>query len=688
MSFKELGLSRHYDSDSDSGLLDTYQKIVSQSQQYDRLTGFFSSSIYAAVEFLLGDAWRQPDKKMRIICSPQLSPRDLEAISTGYSLRQASVESIVDTIDELWLRSEESNLGLRALASLIACSQLSIKIATPTTGKGMYHSKIGLCRDFEDNWLCFHGSANESFQGLALNWETLDLDFSWGSADDIDDIDHWKKRFEDAWANRLERFDVVEFPEMAKEKLRQYSQDEPHQVADELARFLETDRPKQTSGARGLPELFEYQRRVLEAWRANQFRGIIDHVTGAGKTITALTAIRDHCSKGLPALVLVPRDGLQSQWISEIDQYMGGSVSVLPVGGSMGGGPQNWSGELPRFTSPDRALGGRVVVAVVKTATGAEFTKRIRAGLHLLVVADEVHNMGSPTARRVLETLEPTVARLALSATYQRANDEVGTRAIEDFFGVVLEPKFGIRDAINLGRLVPYYYDFEICNLDEEESKRFASLTKRINSMRGKDDDESRSALKLLLSQRARVVKGAKEKIDVAKRVFDQFYSDADRWLVYCDDREQLDAVYEVLDSAGYPCAKYFAEMTGSKSETLDYLAIPGKIVISIKCLDEGINIPEVDKALILASSTNPREYIQRRGRVLRKSKNKTRATIIDVLVLDDHDAPALSSEVDRMSSFIDDALNDAPRLKLLSLLSGQVLSSYIDDFEEEEVDD
>jgi superfamily II DNA or RNA helicase len=183
-------------------------------------------------------------------------------------------------------------------------------------------------------------------------------------------------------------------------------------------------------------------------------------------------------------------------------------------------------------------------------------------------------------------------------------------------------------------------------------------------------------------------VKGAKEKIDLARRVFDRFYSEDDRWLVYCDDRGQLDAVYETLSSAGYSCAKYYAEMTGSKSETLDYLSIPGKIVISIKCLDEGINIPEVDKALILASSTNPREYIQRRGRVLRKSKNKSRATIIDVLVLDDHNAPALFSEVDRMSSFIDDALNSAPRLKLLNYLSGQALRSYLDDFEEEEIDE
>lgn len=688
MSFKELEISRHYDSDSMDGLLDIYKAIIKDCRRYDRFTGYFSSSIYGAVEFLLGESWRQPDKSMRMICSPELSARDVEAMTAGYSLREASEESILRTIDDLWIGTSESNLGVRALASLIANGQLEIKIATPKASQGMYHSKIGLFEDFHGNWLYFHGGANESFQGLALNWDTLDLKFSWGSEDDASDIEHWKRRFEDAWGDNLSRFDVVPFPEVAKEKLSQYSKEEPFEVAGELGRFFDRLKPKGQVEKRGLPSLFEYQSNVLEAWEANNFRGIIDHVTGAGKTITALTAIRDHCAQGLPALVLVPRDGLQSQWITEMDRYMSGSVSILAVGGSLGGGVGNWSKELPRFTSPDIALGGRVIVAVVKSASGQEFQRRIRSGEHLLVVADEVHNIGSPTARTVMKSLNSTAKRLGLSATYKRSNDEVGTTAIEEFFGDVLQPPFGIRDAIREGRLVPYYYDFEVCNLNEDEIKKFKSLTQRIVWLSNKGDDASKSSLTQLLSQRAKVVKSAGEKVDVARRVFERHYTETDRWLVYCDDKNQLDAVFETLTTAGYPCAKYYAEMLGSKSETLDYLSIPGKIVISIKCLDEGINIPEVDKALILASSTNPREYIQRRGRVLRKSKNKATATIIDVLVLDDEDSPVLRSEIDRMSSFIDDSLNDAPRIKLLKYMSGQVLQSYIEDFEEGEEED
>jgi superfamily II DNA or RNA helicase len=683
MSFKELELGRHYDSDSIDGLLDIYKAIIKECRTYDRFTGYFSSSIYGAVEFLLGESWRQPEKVLRMICSPELSARDVEAISAGYSLREASEDSILRCIDELWLETSDSNLGVRALASLIANGQLEIKIATPKSGQRLFHSKIGLFEDVDGNWLYFHGGANESYQGLALNWDTLDLKFSWGSDDDVNDIDHWKKRFEDAWGDKLTRFDVVPFPEVAKEKLSQYTKEEPSEVADELSRFFNRLKPKGQVEKRGLPKLFEYQSDVLKAWEDNSFRGIIDHVTGAGKTITALTAIRDHCAQGLPALVLVPRDGLQSQWISEIDQYMAGSVSVLAVGGSLGGGASNWSKDLPRFTSPDKALGGRVIVAVVRSASGQEFQRRIRTGGHLLVVADEVHNMGSPTARTIMTSLESTKKRLGLSATYKRSNDEVGTTAIEEFFGNVLQPPFGIRDAIREGRLVPYYYDFEVCNLNEDEIKKFKSLTQRIMGLSGKEDDSSKSSLTQLLSQRAKVIKSAGEKVEVARRVFERHYTDTDRWLVYCDDKNQLEAVFDTLSSAGYPCAKYYADMSGSKSETLDYLSIPGKVVISIKCLDEGINIPEVDKALILASSTNPREYIQRRGRVLRKSKNKTTATIIDVLVLDDNDSPVLRSEIDRMSSFIDDSVNDAPRLKLVKYMSGQLLQSYAEDFEE-----
>lgn len=684
MSFKQLELSRHYDSDSVDGLLDIYQAIIKECRHYDRFTGYFSSSIYGAVEFLLGESWRQPEMTLRMICSPELSARDVDAITTGYSLRDASSQAIMRSIDDLWLGTLESNLGVRALACLIANGQLEIKIATPKSGVGIYHSKIGLFEDIEGNWLYFHGGANESFQGLALNWDTLDLKFSWGSADDADDIKHWQKRFEDAWNNKLERFDVVPFPDVAKEKLSQYSTEDPQQVFEELHEFFARSRPKETAKKPGLPPLFEYQSEVLRNWELNNYRGIVDHVTGAGKTITALTAIRDHCTRGLPALVLVPRDGLQAQWISEIEQYFGSSISVLAVGGSLGSGGR-WVSELSRHTSPDPSLGGRVTVAVIKSGSGDDFSKRIRPGEHLLVVADEVHNMGSPTGRRIMETLQKTGKRLGLSATYKRANDEEGTASIEDFFGSVLPPAFGIKDAIKADRLVPYYYDFEVCNLTDDESKRFDDLTKKIMNLRHSEDLTVASTLKTLLSQRARVIKGATGKVHVAKEVFRKFYSEDDRWLVYCDDKNQLECVYEILTECGYPCAKFYADMIGSKFETLEYLTIPGKVVIAIKCLDEGINIPEVDKALILASSTNPREYIQRRGRVLRKSKNKTKATIIDVLVLDDHGHPVLKSEVERMNSFLDDAMNSAARVKLIGFLGGTMLEDAIEDFEEEE---
>lgn len=684
MSFIDLHLDRHYDSDPENGLLDLYQKIIRESTRYDRLTGFFSSSIYAAVECIQGESWRHPDKRIRVVCSPALSDQDIDAIRTGYSMRDTTQRSVLEDIERLASHSDETSLGLRALSSLVANGQLEIKIATPKSGHGMYHSKIGLCEDSQRNRLYFHGSANESFQGFALNWETLDIKCSWENEVDNLDIDHWQMRFEDAWGNRLERYEVFPFPEVAFEALSRFAVEDMSEVAADLRKYVSSSSKKEHQ-TKLIPPLMKHQESVIESWRQAGYRGIVDHVTGAGKTILALQIIEEHCSRDHPALILVPREGLQVQWIDEIDKYLGEKVSVLAVGGELGGGSSRWAAELPRFTSPDTSLGGRVVVAVVRSASGEEFAKRIRAGEHLLVIADEVHNLGSRSARRIFDVLSPCKRRLGMSATYERANDPEGTTLIEKYFGAVLSPRFNIRDAIDAGRLVPYNYDFEVCTLTDLEAQEFERVSEQIRKINHNEDDEATSlALTRLLAKRAHIVKSASAKVELAVKVFRDHYTADDRWLVYCDDSKQLEDVYSALTAAGFPAAKYFFAMAGSKTATLDYLAQPGKIVVAIKCLDEGINIPEVDSALILASSTNPREYIQRRGRVLRRSGTKLRATIIDVLVLNQDRQPALNSEVRRMKTFIEDSLNDAPLLKLMAYLSGRPLRDSIEDFEDE----
>ena len=165
---------------------------------------------------------------------------------------------------------------------------------------------------------------------------------------------------------------------------------------------------------------------------------------------------------------------------------------------------------------------------------------------------------------------------------------------------------------------------------------------------------------KMLLIQRARIVKRAAEKAPLARALLEAQFRPTQRWLVYCDDQSQLLDVIRNLRQSGIPALEYHSAMRGSRPETLDYFEERGGVVVAIKCLDEGVDIPSVDHALILASSTNPREFIQRRGRVLRTAPLKFSAEIHDVLVgLDDGGARRLvDSDLRRATQFAEGARN------------------------------
>ena len=263
--------------------------------------------------------------------------------------------------------------------------------------------------------------------------------------------------------------------------------------------------------------------------------------------------------------------------------------------------------------------------------------------------------------------------RLGLSATPERYGDTAGTRAILDYFGPVLTPEFGIPDAIKCGRLVPYEYHVHVVALNGDEQQRWDQLTERIKlSYVRLPDDGAGGKLqtdqyRMLLIRRSSVLKRAEGKVDLAVATIQEEYEQGDRWLVYCDNSEQLGLVLDQIRSTGLDAYDYWSEMTGSKSATLDHFVRIGGILVAIKCLDEGVDLPAVNRALILASSSNPREFIQRRGRVLRRSPSKYRAVIHDALVVPSgtsdeevNTKPILEVELARAAEFARYAQNRA----------------------------
>jgi superfamily II DNA or RNA helicase len=196
----------------------------------------------------------------------------------------------------------------------------------------------------------------------------------------------------------------------------------------------------------------------------------------------------------------------------------------------------------------------------------------------------------------------------------------------------------------------------------------------------------------MLLIERSRILKQARGKVAAALRVLTQEFASDDRWLVYCDDTTQLDAAVTGALALGLPVMEFHSAMKGDRAAVLRSLSAHGGVVVAIRCLDEGVDLPSCDHALILASSTVDREYIQRRGRVLRSAPEKVMATVHDLLLVNGSGGVLARSEAMRALEFARLSRNPGARahLQLLIALSpdlAQVTGLYLGDDDEEEAD-
>jgi superfamily II DNA or RNA helicase len=455
--------------------------------------------------------------------------------------------------------------------------------------------------------------------------------------------------------------EVYEAPRAFRERLLSLA---PREDGD-LRSFTLGSRPRPRS-------LFDHQRTAIDNWKAAGCRGILQHATGSGKTLTALHAVRDWITERGPALVIVPSTLLLEQWFQEAERELGVlEPSILLVGG----GHDEWrNGSLLRVhTEPGQAP--RVTIATVQTAATSRFIDSVRDGKHLLVVADEVHRLGSKKYRDALAI--DGGGRLGLSATPLRARDEEGTEAVLDYFGGVIAPVFGLHDAIAAGRLCPYEYHVHLVDLSEDEATKYRELTSKIGQAMGAAGADRNGYLEYLLIQRARIIKQATAKAGAAAAIVLRGLRDRQHWLVYCDDQRQVREVLAILREAQIDAFEYHSNMRGDRSATMDHFRTFGGVLVAIRCLDEGADLPEVTHAVIAASSKNVREFIQRRGRVLRTAPGKRIAVVHDLLVRPPaHDtdgerspfAAIAEAEIARAAEFARDAVNVATRNQLIGL--------------------
>ena len=683
MGLRDLHLERAYDTGSaDSDVLaDFYVPALGVANSYDRLAGFFSSAALAVaargIAGLIGNGG-----VMRIVSCPQFPHADLELLSSlqdlgdRVALAERAAMSALSTDD---LADEIARDHVRAMGWLLAEGRLEIRLAIPrdmdTAREGLFHQKVGLLSDAAGDTVSFSGSINETAAAWLENIEEFKVFKSW-DASDAELVAFDRRTFDRYWGESTDRMDVVPLPAAVARQLVSYA---PTDIEDLDLEQYEKARRRRRAGQS--VRLRDYQTTAVDKWFAAGCRGIFEMATGTGKTKTAAEClVRLGKLEGRQlTVVTAPYQHIATQWISELAWLQ----PILAHGGTP------WKVQVANAMA-DVKLGRRsevTIVAVQDTAGSSAFSAQIeRAGTvfdRLVFVGDEVHGLGAPETRKAL--LDAYTHRLGLSATPSRWFDDEGTGCLTDFFGDVVYT-FGIKEALEwhdpdtgLSALCPYRYLPREVHLDGEELEQYMKLTEKLVYYLNKDDHESQDRLAMLLFKRAAIIKTASQKVFAVGRILDEI-GDLKNGLIYCHSKDQMGDVTAMLHSRGIAYHRFTGDEGtmplvdyGGLSERESILSglDEGKYqaLVAIKCLDEGVDVPSASLGIILASSSNPREYVQRRGRLLRRAPGKHEAVIYDVIVTPDPDQivdPAirkiehdvLAKELRRIDEFGANALN------------------------------
>ena len=644
MSFKDLSIKNEYRSFNDNIVKDFYIPVLGEAILYQRAVGFFSSSALVmlanGIEGLIKNGGR-----IEIVASPRLSKEDVDEISRGYELRKVIEQALLRELDALPVECET----LSYVASLVATGKLDIKIAFLSSHKeiAMYHEKMGLMTDGDGNVIAFSGSMNESENAFSMNYEAFDVFCSW--TEDKKRVQKKQLAFQAIWEDYEPGIQTIEFPDVVCRKLYSYNQ--------ELAgRYPEVSEQENFNahpeGAMYLPVHFHarpYQENAVVEWKKHGYRGIFDMATGTGKTLTALLGLWQLFTDNQERLAIIitcPYQHLVDQWVEDIETF-----GIRPIIGYSDSPQKKWKKNLEQAVRSFR-LG--VLNFFCFITTNASFvTKKVQEQMGLLgadtvYVVDEAHNMGAGYYRKYLP--ENIGYRLALSATLERYQDEAGTAALSSYFGEKCIT-YSLKEAIRSGMLTRYYYYPILTYFDRDELDDYLGLTVQISQAMKKKNGKMvlSEYAKQLLMRRSKIIAGAKGKLPELKRQMEPHISE-NHILIYCgsatikeneDDefgRRQIDLVSEMLgNDLGMRVGRFTSRENIKERAQIRDAFSKGDLLqalVAIKCLDEGVNIPNIQTAFILASSTNPKEYIQRRGRVLRKALGKNYAVIYDFVTL------------------------------------------------------
>jgi superfamily II DNA or RNA helicase len=694
---RDLELKAVYRTDEDNILEDFYLPALSSSVSYQRAVGFFSASMlsYAAQGL---SAFVENQGTMQLVIGGELDADEVQAIRQGYDTRDLierfglQLNEYIDSIaDALTYRR------LEALSWLVATGRLKIKVALRP--RGMYHEKIGILRDANGDAVVFQGSANESVSALLpdFNFESINVFPCWHQ-ELAAHFTPYLRGFNRLWENETKNTWVVDFPEAAEKRLIKIamkcqfpapeqeialairSRPQDLDCKDELQPTV----PKLLNGATF--EMHAHQLAALNAWKARDLQGIFAHSTGSGKTISAIygaTRLFD-ATKRLAMVIAVPYQNLADQWVSVLAQFQ---ISAIRCYANR----ESWASRLSEHVDlfSTGSLPFLCVVVVNRTLQSDEFQQSLSrlSGKSLLFIGDECHHHASSG---LIDSLPESAAmRLGLSATPEHYCDNRATDRLKGYYGEIAS-EFSLADALAAGVIAPYEYHVSLVTLNDAESEAYLELSERIGALAAMStnshgDLSENEQLKALLMRRARLLGSAEGKCLALKNLLED-HGPQPLSLFYVgdgstegeDDSENvrdIDRVSELLYKLGWNCSKFTARESRAERERLLSLFECSALhaLVAIRCLDEGIDVPACRTAYLLASSRNPKQFIQRRGRILRKAPGKDHAIIYDFLVRlpatvvhqNPFERRLVATELERVAEFAQSARNcvDATRV-------------------------
>lgn len=663
MEYTALNIHAAYETGVDDLIMDFYVPMLANAKRYDRIAGFFSStSLALAARGIAGLIAN--NGTMRIIASPRLSAEDIAMINGSVEDADALLtKCLLRGIDGSDIADQFCQDHVAALGWMLANKRLEMQIAVITDQYGnitseqyLVHQKVGIFYDTDLNAVSFSGSNNETASGWLGNVEEFKTFKSW-ELGQKEYLESDQRKFDAFWNHKRKGVKVESLPEAVSEKLIEIGRDfDIESIA--VNKYFE----KQSGYTKTLNplRLFYYQEDAVKKWLDNDRILLLEMATGTGKTRTAIGCMREALlNRKLPLLVVIacPQSTLTMQWKLDIDKLdFGATIDAFQICDSS---CHSWKRDLK--TKVKQLSTGMydnlIVYTTHKTCSSQDFIDIIQNArrVNKFFIGDEVHGMGASKTKKGL--LDDYNLRLGLSATPSRWFDDEGSEFISTYFGND-SYKFTIEQALstpnpltNKPFLVNYHYYPRFISLDDDELEEYKGLSEKIIHMNNcKNKEEVSEILEFLLFRRANIEKNAKNKFSELEKVLDDIRLDCERkgecirdTIIFVSD-EQISKVMQILKKRNIAAHK-FTQSEGtspssqygglSEREFLIQQFTKGKyqVLVAIKCLDEGIDIPSAKTGIIMASSTNPREYVQRIGRIIRQAPGKSSAILYDMII-------------------------------------------------------